>query len=133
VVSPALDPNSTTAEVWVLAPNPGERLRPGSTVQVAVLAETIEDAVVIPTSALLPAQEGTGNTVLVVGPDLLAHVRGVDIGVRELDMVQVVKGVAPGEQVVTVGGLGVQDKTKVKIENKGSAKSKQENEPKPEK
>jgi len=133
VVSPALDPNSTTAEVWVLAPNPGERLRPGSTVQVAVLAETIEDAVVVPTSALLPAQEGTGNTVLVVGPDLLAHVRGVDIGVRELDMVQVVKGVAPGEQVVTVGGLGVQDKTKVKIENKGSAKSKQENEPKPEK
>ena len=30
VVSPALDPNSTTVEVWVQAANPGGRLRPGA-------------------------------------------------------------------------------------------------------
>jgi multidrug efflux pump subunit AcrA (membrane-fusion protein) len=131
VVSPALDPNSTTAEVWVLAPNPGERLRPGSTVQVAVLAENLQDAVVIPSSALLPAQEGTGDTVLVVGPDSLAHMRGVDIGIRESDKVQVLKGLAPGEQVVTVGGFGLQDRTKVKVVSDSGEKSEQNDEPKP--
>ena len=35
VVSPAVDPQSTTVEVWVQAPNAGERLRPGGTVHVA--------------------------------------------------------------------------------------------------
>ncbi len=130
VVSPALDPNSTTAEVWVLALNPGERLRPGSTVQVDVLAENIRDAVVIPTSALLPAREGTGDTVLVVGSDSLAYMRSVDIGVRETDRVQVLKGLTPGEQVVTVGGFGVQDKTRVKVEKESPGKSEQNDEPK---
>src|SRR3974390_1987035 len=32
LVSPALDPNSTTVEVWVEAPNPDGRLRPGASV-----------------------------------------------------------------------------------------------------
>src|SRR5579859_6564467 len=38
LVSPALDPNSTTVEVWVQAPNPDQLLRPGTTVQVAITA-----------------------------------------------------------------------------------------------
>ncbi len=129
VVSAALDPNSTTAEVWVSARNSGERLRPGSTVQVAVLAEVIRDALVIPTSALLPAQEGTGDTVLVVGSDSLARMRSIEVGVREPDKVQVLKGLASGEQVVTVGGFGLQDKTKVKVENGAGAKIEQGKEP----
>lgn len=133
VVSPALDPNSTTAEVWVLATNSGERLRPGSTVQVAILAETIRDAVVMPAVALLPSPEGTGDTVLVVGSDSLAHQRKVEIGIRQSDIVQVLKGLAPGEQVVTVGGLGVEDKTKVKVENEPTGKSDSHDESKPEK
>ena len=133
VVSPALDPNSTTAEVWVLASNAGERLRPGATVQVAIVAEIIPDALVIPAAALLPSPEGTGDNVLVVGPDSLAHRRKIEIGVRQFDSVQVLKGLAAGEQVVTVGGLGVQDKTKVRVENDSSAKSDKNDEPKSEK
>ena len=38
LVSPAVDPNSTTVEVWVQAPNPKESLRPGSSVRVAMVA-----------------------------------------------------------------------------------------------
>src|SRR5438309_7482448 len=34
IVSPALDPNSTTVEVWVQAKNPGGQLKPGTSVQV---------------------------------------------------------------------------------------------------
>jgi HlyD family secretion protein len=115
VVSPALDPNSTTAEVWVLAPNPGERLKPGSSVHVAIRAETVQDAVVIPQVAILPAQDGT-SMVLVVGSDSLAHEHKVVTGIRAGDRVQVLEGVTPGEQVITVGGFGLQDKTKVSIE-----------------
>lgn len=115
VVSPALDPNSTTAEVWVLAPNPGERFKPGSSVQVSIRAETVPDALVIPQTAILPAQDGT-SIVLVAGSDSMAHERKVVTGIRAGDKVQVLEGLTPGEQVITVGGFGLQDKTKVSIE-----------------
>jgi HlyD family secretion protein len=115
VVSPALEANSTTAEVWVQAPNPGERFRPGSSVQVAILAETVRDALVIPAAAILPSQEGAA-TVMVVGTDSLAHERQIEIGIRETDKVQVIKGLEPGEQVIVEGGLGLSDKAKVRIE-----------------
>src|SRR6185503_8400721 len=37
IVSPALDPGSTTVEVWVRLKNPGERLKPGTSVQVSAV------------------------------------------------------------------------------------------------
>jgi len=123
VVSPALDPNSTTAEVWILAANPGERLKPGASVRVAMLAETVPDALVVPQAAILPAPDGT-EMVLVAGSDSLAHERKVVTGIREGDMVQVLEGLAPGEQVINVGGFGLQDKTKVSIEKNDQHESK---------
>ncbi|HEX8811885.1 MAG TPA: efflux RND transporter periplasmic adaptor subunit, partial [Terracidiphilus sp.] len=41
LVSPALDPSSTTVEVWVAAPNPDGSLRPGTTATVQMIARTI--------------------------------------------------------------------------------------------
>ena len=120
VVSPALDPNSTTAEVWIKGTNPGERLRPGATVQVALAAETVKDALLIPVSAILHSQESAEDAVLVVDKDSLAHERKIEIGIRENDTIQILKGLALGERVVTVGGVGVQDKTKVKVESAGA-------------
>ena len=79
VVSPALEANSTTAEVWIVASNPEERLRPGLSVQVSIEAETIPDAVVIPNEAILPSQDGA-VTVLVVGLDSRAHERRIEAG-----------------------------------------------------
>ena len=127
VVSPALDPNSTTAEVWVEAQNPGEQFKPGSSVQVSILAETAEDAIVIPLAAILPTEEG-GSIVLVVGSDSLAHERKIEIGIRETDRVQVLKGLEPGEQVIVVGGLGLEDGARVRIEATDEKPSKQPDE-----
>jgi hypothetical protein len=39
----------------------------------------------------------------------------VEVGAREGDKVQILSGVAEGDQVITVGGLGLDDKAKVKI------------------
>jgi RND family efflux transporter MFP subunit len=114
VVSPAVDPNSTTVEVWVEAGNPGEKLKPGATVRVSILAETIPNAIVIPTTALLPSDEG-GVQVMVVGADSVAHEKKVDLGAREADKVQVVKGLEVGEKVITGGGVGLDDGAKVSI------------------
>ena len=114
VVSPATDANSTTLQVWITADNPGDRFKPGAAVHAAIVTDTIRNATVIPSSAILPGEEG-GTAVLTVSSDSTAHLRPVEVGVRYGDKVQIVRGVNPGDEVVVVGGLGVEDKAKVKI------------------
>jgi HlyD family secretion protein len=114
IVSPAVDPNSTTVQVWVQAKNPGERLRAGASVHVAIVAATIGGATLIPASAVLPSEEG-GTMVLIVDDKAIAHQQKAELGVREGEQIQVLSGVKPGDRVVTVGGLGVEDKAKVRV------------------
>lgn len=118
VVSPAVDPSSTTVEVWVQAPNPGERLKPGLTVQVAINAAVIKDTLVVPAAAILSLEEG-GEKVMVVGADSLAHEKKIKVGVKEGDKVQLLEGVNEGDRVIVSGGLGLEDKAKVQV---GAAK-----------
>jgi HlyD family secretion protein len=115
VVSPSVDPSTTTVEVWVQVANPGEKLKPGSSVRVAIIAETIQNTIVIPTAALLNADDG-GQKVMVITGDNVAHERRVSVGVRQGNRVQIVSGLQDGEQVVTSGGLGLDDKAKVTIQ-----------------
>ena len=114
VVSPATDPNSTTVQVWITAANPGERFKPGAAVHAAIEIGIIRNALVVPASAILPGEEG-GTAVLTVSSDSSAHLRPVEVGVRYGDKAQILNGVQAGEEVVTVGGLGVDDKAKVKV------------------
>ena len=120
VVSPAVDPNTTTVEIWVEAANPGERLKPGITVQISINADEIENAIVIPATALLSSDEG-GERVMVAGADSLAHERKVEVGVRAEDRVQILSGLNAGDQVITDGALGLDDKAKIQIEKPGAS------------
>jgi multidrug efflux pump subunit AcrA (membrane-fusion protein) len=114
IVSPAADPNAATIQVWIELPNPGEQLKPGATAHAAIVTETIKNALIVPAAAILPGEEG-GPAVLVVTPDSVAHKRSVQIGARQGDKAQILNGVLPREDVVVVGGMGVDDKAKVKI------------------
>ena len=114
VISPALDPNSTTAEVWVEAANPGGQLHPGATARVSIVVDTVKDAVLVPASALLPSPEGK-TMVLAVDAESVAHEREIEVGVRETDKVQIAEGLEPGDKVVIAGGLGVEDGAKVEV------------------
>ena len=113
LVSPALDPNSTTVEVWVTAPNPDAALRPGTTVTAEITARTVNDAITVPASALLKTPDGA-TSVMVVS-DNKAHLVSVEAGIRQGDRVQITKGLSGGEKVVTNGAYGLPNDTKVKI------------------
>jgi HlyD family secretion protein len=114
VVSPTVDPSTTTVQIWVRAKNPKERLRPGVNVQISINAEEIPNALVAPATAILSLEEG-GDKVMVAGSDSLAHERKVELGVHSGDDVQILSGAKEGEQVITVGGLGLEDKTKIEV------------------
>jgi multidrug efflux pump subunit AcrA (membrane-fusion protein) len=115
LVSPALDPGSTTVEVWVQAANPKGVLRAGSSASVSMTAKTVDDALIVPAQALVTDEEGK-KSLMVVGSDGVAHKRDVETGIQTTDSVQIASGVKPGEQVVTAGAYGLPDNTKVKIE-----------------
>ena len=117
VISPALDPNSTTVEVWVQAPNPQQRLKPGTSVQVSMLAQTVKDAIAVPSSSVLTAQDGA-TTVMVIGADNRAHQTTVKVGVHDGDRVQIIDGVQAGDRVITGGAYALPDKTKVTVERR---------------
>lgn len=123
IVSPALDPNSTTIQVWVDAPNPGGRLKPGATVDVRMIARTVKNAVVVPAEAILTATDGT-TAVMVIGKDMHAHQTSVTTGIRSGDAVQIVSGIHPGERVVTTGAYGLPDGTKVQVSDDAGSASK---------
>ena len=116
VVSPALDPNSTTVEIWVQIRNPDQRLKPGTSVQLSMLAQTIPNALVIPAAALLTAQDGT-TSVMQVSADDHAHQKNVGVGIRQGDAVQIIKGLQAGDRVVASGAYGLPDNSKIKAES----------------
>ena len=125
VVSPALDPNSTTVEVWVQTKNPKGRLRPGTSVRISMLARAVPNAVVIPAAAVLTAPDGTSYVMVVVsensvsenrGSDSRAHQKTVKTGIRQGDQVQILDGLAEGDRVVASGAYGLPDNTKIRIE-----------------
>src|ERR1700730_4980992 len=115
VVSPALDPNSTTVEVWVKAENPKGRLRPGTSVQISMLARAVPNALVIPAAAVLTSPDGS-NYVMIAGPDNKAHQKTVKTGIKQGDQVQILEGLAGGDPVITSGAYGLPDNTKIRIE-----------------
>ncbi len=120
LVSPALDPNSTTVEIWVQATNRDQLLRPGMTAQLSIVAQTVPDAVVVPASALLNASGGDAQ-VMVIDSQSVAQSRDVKTGIQNGDEVQILSGLKPGEQVVSQGAYGLPDKTKVKVEKPSAA------------
>src|SRR5207245_10477345 len=75
----------------------------------------IQNTMVVPAAALLNCDEG-GQKVMIVGSDSVADERKVSVGVRQGDRVQIVSGLQEGDQVVTSGGLGLEDKAKVAIQ-----------------
>lgn len=115
LVSPALDPGSTTIEVWVEASKPNPALKPGMTVEISMTAKTVKDALVVPTPAVFKNSEGA-EFVLLAGSDGHAHQKTVQAGVRNTELTQIVSGVSAGERVISSGGYALPDNTQIKME-----------------
>jgi HlyD family secretion protein len=119
LVSPALDPGSTTIEVWVEARKPDPGLKPGMTVSVSMTAKTVKDAIVVPTAAVFKTYDGA-DYVLLAGSDEKAHQKVVQLGVRNADRTQIASGVSVGDAIITAGGYAVPDGTAIKVEKPGA-------------
>jgi HlyD family secretion protein len=128
LVSPALDPGSTTVEVWVETRKASPSLKPGMTVSLEMTAKSVKDAIAVLTAAVFKNTDGS-YYVLVAGTDKKAHQKIVQLGVKNADLTQITSGITAGESVIVSGGYAVPDGTSIEIEkpaakeNEGKAQS----------
>lgn len=118
LISPALDPGSTTVEVWLRIDNKQGKYRVGTPIHAIVTGRTVTSAVQVPLSAVLTAEDGT-KSVMVVGSDGAAHSRTVTLGISDGKDVQIVSGITSNDLVITVGSYGLDNGTKVKVASPG--------------
>ena len=119
LISPALDPGSTTVEVWLRIDNKKGALKVGTPVKALITGRTVQNALKIPNSAVLTAQDGS-KSVMVIGPDGAAHKKAVSLGISDGEDVQITSGVSPADMVITGGAYGLDENTKVKVGAAGS-------------
>lgn len=119
LISPALDPGSTTVEVWLKVDNKLGTYKAGTPVRVSIVGRTISNAVKIPLEAVLTAEDGS-KSVMVVKGDGTAHKVAVQLGIDDGRDVQVTHGLDGSETVITRGAYGLSDGTKVTLVTPGA-------------
>jgi len=115
LISPALDPGSTTVEVWLRVENPKGTLKSGTPVHASIVGRTVPNALTLPIEAVQTGQDGTSKFIMVVAADSTAHKKAVTLGIQNAEDVQILSGVAVADMVITTGGYGLDENTKVKI------------------
>lgn len=108
----SVDPATGTIRLKATFPNTETRLWTGQFVNVRVLLEEQQNAVVIPASALQNSQ--AGNYVYVVTPNQTVEMRPVTPGVRTDREIAIEKGLQGGDSVVVEGQLRLAPGMKVK-------------------
>lgn len=114
LISPSLDPGSTTVEVWLRIENKDGKLKVGTPVHAAIATKTIPDALKVPVNAILTAQDGS-KSVMVIGTDGAAHKKSVEVGIQDAGEAQITNGLSTSDLVINQGAYGLDEGTKVKV------------------
>jgi multidrug efflux pump subunit AcrA (membrane-fusion protein) len=122
LISPALDPGSTTVEVWVKIANPKAEFKAGTPVHLTIQGRTVRQALAVPTAAVLTDQSGK-QTVMVIDAQSKARVTTIKTGISADELTQVMSGLQAGQRVVFSGAFGLDDGTTVQVVAKPKADS----------
>jgi membrane fusion protein (multidrug efflux system) len=96
----SVDPETRTLQLRARAPNPNGTLRPGMFADVTVTLGIVDDAIVVPSFAVIPT---LGGQRVFVAENGTAQPHNVTLGVRTDSTVQVTDGLALGDTVITSG------------------------------
>ena len=107
-------------------------MRANGAAQVTIAANSKNDAIIVPASAVtLETSDADEGTVMVVDDKHVAHETKVKIGIRTPDKVEIAEGLKGGETVVAEGNYALADGTKVEPQsNAENTDQKEENEEK---
>lgn len=98
---PQVDSKTGTFLVRAEMPNPDRELLPGQFTNVTMLLNVIENAVVVPTKAIVI--EKSAAYIWVLRPDSIAEKRFIELGPESGNYTVVERGLRPGESIVVEG------------------------------
>jgi membrane fusion protein, multidrug efflux system len=113
-VSPVVDPETGTFKVTIEIYDEGGRIKPGMFARVGIVHDRHENALLVPRSALV---EDAGQSSLFVVEEGIAKRKLVTTGFASDGMVEILTGLEDGEQIVTVGQVGLRPDTPVEVIN----------------
>lgn len=105
IIGASVDEASRTAKAVVEVSNPAERLKPGMSASVTLFARKPTKVLAVPEAAVRKV-EGR-DVVFVEGPERTFTVREVKTGRTLEGFVEILSGLAEGEQVATEGSLAL--------------------------
>ena len=112
-INPQIDPVSRTLPIRAIYANKNKELRPGGFVKVNLELGETDEALQIPTEAVVPV--ASGYTVYLVKKGK-AVVQVVNIGVRSDKVIQITKGLAVGDTIIRTGILQVKPGDRLAIQ-----------------
>jgi len=109
---PRIDEVSRTIRVRALVDNPERKLLPGNFATVELALETIDDALMVPSTALV---RGLDRNKVYVMEDGKAVERTVQVGLRTDEEVQITSGLKAGDRVIYLGVQSLRDGQQVAV------------------
>jgi membrane fusion protein (multidrug efflux system) len=111
-IEPKIDPSTRTLKLRAICRSSYKSLFPGAFANVELNLKETDDAILIPSVAVVPDLKGQSVYLYNGG---VASPRKVEIGVREESTVQITSGLSEGDTVITSGILQMRPGVKVKI------------------
>jgi len=111
-IEPRIDPDTRTLKIRALADNKGGNLLPGQFVKVELILQTTNNAILVPTEAVIPEQSGKKVFILENGKAKEAR---VETGIRTEHSLEVLSGLKVGDTLLTTGILQLRPGLGIKI------------------
>jgi HlyD family secretion protein len=116
-VAPVLDPATRTAPIEIEIANADFRLKPGMYARVGITTAVKRETLVVPLNAVADLGGRRGVFQHVNG---VAIFRTLDLGTENEDVVEVLGGLAEGDQVITTGARALRDGDRIQLSGAGS-------------
>ena len=114
-VSPVVDPATGTFKITIEIGNDQRRIKPGMFGRIAITYDTHENALQVPRSAII---ETASATSVMVEEDGIAIRKAVQTGYSFNGMTEITDGLVDGENVITVGHVGLKNDATVNVINR---------------
>jgi len=111
-VSPVLDPATRTAPIEIEIANPTYRLKPGMYARVGITTQTKKQALVLPSSAVVDLGGRRGVFQL---QNETAVFKTVTVGSEQGSVVEILAGLAEGDEVISTGAGALRDGDRVAL------------------
>lgn len=111
-IEPEIDPRTRSIQLRARSSNPDRKLLPGQFAKISLVLDEIEEAIMVPTIAVIPELNST--KVFVYEEGIVAS-KIISTGIRNEDQVQVLSGLEPGDIVISSGLLQIRNGMEINI------------------